>query len=57
MACLEMGATGGIGIEMGTLEPLKGRSGLKGNCRTFEGLTVNRVTMGGLGCRGEGVRE
>lgn len=49
-----MGATDGIGIETGTLEPLKGRSGLKGNCRTFEGLTVTGSQWEG---EGAGVRE
>lgn len=43
VTCLKMGATGGIGvgIEIGSLEHLEGRSGLRGNnCRTFEGLKV-----------------
>lgn len=51
-----MGATGGIGIgiETGNLGPLKGRSGLKGNCRTFEKLQVTGSQWAG---EGAGVRE
>lgn len=49
-----MGATGGIGIEIGSLQHLEGRSGLRWNCRTFEGLKVTGAKWEG---QGAGVRE
>lgn len=42
-----MGVTGGIGIEIGNLEPSKGRNGLKRNCTTFERLKVTGLKWEG----------